>query len=446
MFSDNRLDSEYVLKFYLIADNTLDKTGSQRIGDFAYVTDGIHESIDFDESSDINLISAKAPKCNTFDLSRTGHISRMQDSVNLRTQLKENDIILSTVGTIGNCAVVNKRILPANADRHVGIIRITPQGQIKPRFLSTFILTKYGRSQTKRFTTGNVQPNLFIYKVKDIKVPILSVEFQDAIEQTILNSENLIYVSETIMQDSVNMLEEYLGIANCHFENSNAVKSLSDSFKQSGRLDAEYYQPKYEEYEKVVKNSSNGYAPIKDKFVCVTDKCKRNLSKYRYIEIGDINVDNGDYSYNIINADDLPDNAKIMTKAGDILVSTVRPNRGAVAILEENDLLVSGAFTVLRQISDYSSEILQVLLRSFIYRDWLLKFNVGTSYPVIKDIDVLNMPIPILDTDKQKEISDKVQQSFRLRREAKRLLDNAVKAVETAIETDEETALKLFAL
>ena len=43
-----------------------------------------------------------------------------------------------------------------------------------------------------------------------------------------------------------------------------------------------------------------------------------------------------------------------------------------------------------------------------------------------------------------KEISDKVQQSFRLRKEAKRLLDNAIKAVETAIETDEETALNLL--
>ena len=44
--------------------------------------------------------------------------------------------------------------------------------------------------------------------------------------------------------------------------------------------------------------------------------------------------------------------------------------------------------------------------------------------------------------NKQKEIADKVQESFRLRKEAKRLLDNAIKAVEIAIETDEETALK----
>lgn len=52
------------------------------------------------------------------------------------------------------------------------------------------------------------------------------------------------------------------------------------------------------------------------------------------------------------------------------------------------------------------------------------------------------MPLPTIDEVVQKEISDKVQESFRLRKEAKRLLDNAIKAVEMAIETDEEKALK----
>jgi len=61
---------------------------------------------------------------------------------------------------------------------------------------------------------------------------------------------------------------------------------------------------------------------------------------------------------------ELPDNAKIMTMKGDILVSTVRPNRGAVAILEHDRLLVSGAFTVLREKTNYPKEVLQVLLRT----------------------------------------------------------------------------------
>ena len=50
--------------------------------------------------------------------------------------------------------------------------------------------------------------------------------------------------------------------------------------------------------------------------------------------------------------------------------------------------------------------------------------------------------IPILDMSVQQEIASKVQESFRLRAESKRLLDLAVKTVEMAIESDEDTALK----
>ena len=41
----------------------------------------------------------------------------------------------------------------------------------------------------------------------------------------------------------------------------------------------------------------------------------------------------------------------------------------------------------------------------------------------------------------QQEIASKVQKSFRLREESKRLLDLAVQTVEMAIETNEEEAL-----
>jgi len=64
-----RIDSEYFRKKYLEKINKLKKFGFIKIDEIAFVTDGIHESIDFDEDSNINLISAKSPKENIFDLS-----------------------------------------------------------------------------------------------------------------------------------------------------------------------------------------------------------------------------------------------------------------------------------------------------------------------------------------------------------------------------------------
>src|SRR3989338_8540316 len=93
-----RFDSEYYHPQNLFLLQTLKSKKHHQVGDFAFVTDGIHASIDFDESSKINLLSAKAPKENYFDLSGTGFISKVQDEKNKRTRLKENDVIVSTVG------------------------------------------------------------------------------------------------------------------------------------------------------------------------------------------------------------------------------------------------------------------------------------------------------------------------------------------------------------
>jgi len=77
---------------------------------------------------------------------------------------------------------------------------------------------------------------------------------------------------------------------------------------------------------------------------------------------------------------------------------------------------------------------LQVLLRTQIYKEWLLKWNVGSSYPVIKDEDILNLPAPLLPPKIQEQIAELIQKSFALRAESKRLLEEAKKMVEKEIE------------
>ncbi|WP_308511155.1 restriction endonuclease subunit S [uncultured Treponema sp.] len=177
---DHRIDAEYFGKNILDTLEKLSDFGTLKIGDIANVTDGIHDSIDYDENSPINLISATSPKENVFDLSRGAFISEKAHKQNPRTALRKNDVIISTVGTIGNCAVVDDSILPANSDRHVGIIRI--KNDYSPYVLSTFLLSKYGKIQTSREATGNVQLNLFIYKLKELEIPQFFPDFQSKIE------------------------------------------------------------------------------------------------------------------------------------------------------------------------------------------------------------------------------------------------------------------------
>ncbi len=330
-----RLDSEYFQKKYIEYFSVLKNSDFVKLGDVAFITDGIHSSIDFDENSNINLISAKSPKENYFDLSSNSYISSKQHKENPRTALKENDVILSTVGTIGNCAVVEKNILPANSDRHIGIIRINER--LKPYFLSSFLLSKYGKFQTLRESTGNVQLNLFIYKIKELIIPLLSMDFQNVIENICKESFNISENAKTLYSDAEKIMLKELDLLDFKPSTENiAIKRLKDSYLKTGRLDSEYYQIKYDDIESKIRNYKNGFSIIKDEYQYVTEKYKNKEDSYSYIEISDIDVSNGvSVPHNVL-FEDLPANAKIKAKKDDLLVSKVRPNRGAVSIIEDN--------------------------------------------------------------------------------------------------------------
>ena len=439
-----RLDAEFFKKENIQLLSQIKKWKYKRISEIASVTDGIHSSIDFCENSEINLISAKSPKDNYFDLSGNAYISTKQHKENPKTALRLNDVIISTVGTIGNTAVVQQEQLPANSDRHVGIIRI--KENIPAYYLSTFLNSKYGRFQSLRESTGNVQLSLFVYKINEMLIPVFDDEFHESIQGQCELAHQKLRQSKIVYEQAQNLLLEHLGLKdfNPPLQKVN-IKSFSNSFGTSGRLDAEFYQEKYEGYLKKIQAFNNGFVQIQQEYSQVKSKSKFDLPAYQYIEIGDVNVSDGSYSFNEVATEDLPANAKIMVKEGDILISTVRPNRGAITVIEHDrdDLIVSGAFTVLRRKvkSYFNNEFLKVLLRTEIYKDWLLQFNVGTSYPVIKDEDILNLVIPNVEETIQTQIADLIRQSNYLRIKSKGLLEKAKKAVELAIEKDQESAL-----
>ncbi|ULJ64210.1 restriction endonuclease subunit S [Wielerella bovis] len=433
----NDLSSEYYLKDYVNLDNHLKNLPYKIINDF-YVTDGEHGSPDWDENSYIRYITAENIMPNYIFEKEFNFISEKQHRKNERSNLQEKDLLIYSVGAYaGYCAVAEPHLFPANIPRSVAIVRFLPNSEINPYFASVFLNSKYGDFQTKRFRAGNSQPMLALEKIKQFKIFQADKEFQQQIEDLYKQAYEHRLLSKQKYTEAEDVLLENLDLINFQAAcNSVNVKSLKESFLQTGRLDAEYYQIKYEQYWNLIQ--SQDYVFIRDEYLHITEKPDWKNQPYQYIEIGDVNISDGSYQANCMEYQDLPENAKIQVKQGDILISTVRPYRGAVTIIGANDqdLVVSGAFTVLRKKpnSVFNNEVLKVLLRSKLYKDWLLQFNVGTSYPVIKDEDILNLPIPKIDETIQTQIANYIQQSNDLREKAKTLLAQAKSNVELEIE------------
>ena len=403
-------------------------------------TDGNHGSPDYQESGVLYLLS-ECVKEGYIEKAKCRYITEAKNRELKRSCLHPGDIVVTKTGVyFGKSAVIPESIPEANTIAHVG--KITLKSQYNPYYVSTFLNCKYGYCQLRRRGIKATRPEIKLVEFPDIVIPEFSDRLYSAVEASVRKANTLLELASGTMELSAKLIIDSLAVGSSHAERvSKALVSFKNSFQLTGRLDAEYYQLKYKNYEAAVFGASNGYTFVKNEFVPVKKSCPRTLDNYNYVEIGDIDVGTGSAFANTVATEELPDNAKIMTQKGDLLVSTVRPNRGAVAILGNGDLLVSGAFTVLREDGDYPKEVLQVLLRTSMYRDWLLRFNVGTSYPVIKDEDVLNMPIPILGDDIKQDVVAKVNESASLRRQSKQLLEYAKQAVEMAIEQGEDIAL-----
>lgn len=445
-----RIDAEYYSKYYLQCHSLLHNRSGLSIGEFAYVTDGIHTSIDFDENSNINLISAKSPKENYFDLSGNGHISYVQHHANPRTALQNGDIILSTVGTIGNCAVVDNTILPANSDRHVAIIRV--KERYKPHYISTFLLSKYGRFQCNRFVTGNVQPNLFLDKIRNINIPYISELFQDKIDEIIVYALRRRENSKLVFQEAGQILRTELGMENFFpVDESSYTKSFAESFLNSGRLDAEYYQPKYEYFEKCVK--ANGYVLAKD--ICSdihygtvpTSPYTEDGSGVPYIKgmnVRNTFVDDLKSLDRITNTEELQE--KYYTREGDIILSQMGTVADCGVITKEHENCLFASFTIRLRIKAteaflplYVGLYIQLLAKPYYFNKNIAQASVrqNTDLPTVR-----NLFIPKLDLTKQRLIAEKIQESMDLQNESRRLFELARLAVEEAIEKDEETGLQ----
>lgn len=441
-----RIEAEYYRKSYIKLENLIKSKHSVRLSTLtSKITDGTHYTPSYVESG-IPFLSALNVLENRLDI-EAGHqfISLAEhNELYRRCDPVAGDILLRKVGVGPRWAAVVPEGLPAFSV-FVSVALLRPRTElIAPEVLAAFINSRNGQTQLLRVQKGASQPDLHLEDIRDIAIPIFEHGFQRKITTMHQQAIEQIAKGAVCLKDAEQILLSAMGLENWQPCNQHtAIKRFSQSFASSGRLDAEYYQPKYDEILARLQVNQHGCVPLADCFEQNRSLSKLEKSAYHYIEIGDVSVSNGQATANCIETKELPPNARIESRKDELIVSKVRPYRGAIAIVEsdETDLLVSTAFTVLRETGRYKKEVLQILLRTKVYKELLMQPSVGTSYPVIRDEDVMALPIPDLPIAMQQQIANKVQSAQAARRQSQQLLELAKQTVERAIESSEAEAL-----
>jgi len=382
------------------------------------------------------FISKPAKYCNLLD---------EDDYISLK--LRKDDVLICR--TNGNPKLVGKSALvPKDYEYAFAsyLFRVRPNRKyIYPATLVSYLNSKFGRAEIEKYSMVGNQANFSPAKFREISIPIFSQQFNLEIEELTYKAFGKLEGANSQYYNAEGILLESLGIYEFETNKNTISKKLSSSFLLSGRLDAEYYLPQFDElfklleqYEtkmlgelvaisKSVEPGSDYYLAEGVPFVRVADLTKFGITKPSIFLDKDIFKD------------------VIRPKQDTILMSKDGSIGIAYKVEKDEDFITSGAILHLQIANDsILPDYLTLVINSKVVQMQAERDAGGSIIQHWKPSEISNVVIPILPMEKQQEISQKVQESFRLRNESKRLLNVAKTAVEIAISEGEETALKFL--
>lgn len=354
-------------------------------------------------------------------------------------QLKKDDVLICR--TNGNPKFVGRSaIVPRDYDYAFAsyLFRIRPNRKyINSATLVAFLNSKYGRLEIEKYSMVGNQANFSPAKFREISIPVFSKDLNDKIEDITYRAFQKLEMSESLYSEAANNMLECLDLNDfTASSNSCNVKTLKESFIETGRLDAEYYQPKYDDilhHIQAYKYGSKNLAEICD--IKEENFTPKDDTTYKYVELANI----GKYG-NIIGCsqqkgEDLPSRARRIVSKNDVVISSLEGSLDSCALVEEDydGALCSTGFYVLKS-SVLNSETLLVLFKSPLVKELMRKGCSGTILTAIGRQELERIPIPLIRQEIQDEIAQHVQSSISLRKESQQLLEYAKLTVEGAIQ------------
>jgi type I restriction enzyme, S subunit len=328
------------------------------------------------------------------------------------------------------------------------LVKFIPnEATILPEYLTAFLNSKFGIWDVKRRSRQSInQTNVNPEEVKAIEIPLLNKIIQHGIKNCFDEAHLLRIKSIDLYKQAETLLLQVVGLQNFQPSTDKInVKSFKDSFVTTGRLDAEYYQKKYEDYLFLNQHYSNGCESLKIACNLIDSKFNPNeMEQYKYIELSDIGKTGDINSCTYALGNELPSRARRRVKIGDVIISSIEGSLESCALItkEYDDALCSTGFYVINSKS-INSQTLLVLFKSELMQNILKQACSGTILTAINKFEFSNIPVPIIEFEIQKQIAELVEESFRLKKESEELLELAKRMVEVAVEEGEERAMEL---
>ncbi len=446
-----RIDSEFYKTENLNFLNTIIEKNPKSLTEFVDVSDGNHLSIS-DHFCNEGVPYYRGGDIYNFYIEQTTNPLKIPEEIynigNMkRSHLKKGDVLISIVGAIiGNLSLVRTES-KATCSCKLAILR--PKS-IKPELLAIYLKSKFGQNQVQKFRRGTGQTGLILEDFDQLLIPEFSKDFTDLIEKLVSNSYKRLEDSIQTYSKAEGFLLSSLGLSDFELSDDSVnIKYFNESFGSSGRLDAEYYQKKYEQVVDRIKTTN--YDTL-SKLVSIKKSIEPGSDAYSdeglpFIRVADYDkfgLTEPDKKLSIPYCKENKDKLdELKPKKETILFSKDGSVGTAYMLRNDADFVTSGAILHLkvrdskRIIPEYltlalNSKLVQMQAERDAGGSIILHWRVG---------EIENVVVPIIDFTNQKKIAELIDESFSLKKQSEQLLDIAKIAVEKAIEENEISAI-----
>ena len=446
-----RLDSFFYAKEFLNDENLIKKNKHKELRDvsgMSLLSFGAYSLNNYVEYLDegIPFIRCVDMKNSCIDTDELTHISLEAHELLHKSEVFPDTVLVSMSGTIGKVAIALPNWnYPINSNQDIAKIRFSKE--FNPYYVYSFLVTKYGQNYLKREARGSVQQHVFLSQIERIKIPQLHTTFQCEIERINKKAFAFFDESNSLYNSAQKVFLQIIGFNNALIPNNSiSIKNYTTSFGCTGRIDAEYYQPKYDalltllfkhstqllgdivSFKKSIEPGSEAYGCEGIPFIRVSDFSKWGITT------PDIRIPH-----------DIVSNMESLYPKKDTILFSKDGSVGLAYKVERDMKSITSSALLHLMVKDYSEilpDYLTLVLNSPVVTLQAERDASGAIIQHWKPSEIEKVVIPILNMDIQEKLADNVIRSFSLRRKSEQLLEAAKQAVEMAIEQSEDAAIK----
>ena len=441
-----RIDAEYYKPDYIRLLSRLKEVGCVSVKDVAFPVRRKFkpkkgEYFDYIEISEVDLTTGEFS---------TSKIIGEEAPDRAQWVVNEDDILISTVRPIRNAIVLIKEG-KENLVCSSGFCVLHPK-TIQVNYLFLYLKMPFIAKLLDRHTTATEYPAINWNGVLNTPIYVGCKEFQTRISLMVDKSFALLKQSRSLYSQAENLLLEGLGLKDFKpkYEKTYTA-NLSDTLS-AHRIDAEYFQPAYEEIIKRLKEKNIELKPLRKFILSIQKGIEPGSENYQdkgkpFIRVSNLSI-NGfvdrDQKYL---SEELYQQLRetYEPKQGDFLLTKDATPGIAYVVKEQIEGIISSGILRLQiNENEIDKEYLALCINSIIGKMHIEKDCGGSVILHWKPDQVKRLKIPTLPSEIQQEISLLVQHSHEAKRKAEELLEVAKKAIEIAIEKNEEEALYYY--